>query len=215
MKNFTLLCLLVSLILISCGKSTATNQMTEQANIVQTMVATISQVMTPGQTMPAPTNPGGTPIPTNSGPNPEHLSKLMEGVDAWNEWRTQNPSIIPDLNYAILTEAELFGINLKKAKLFKAQLNNANLGKANLGKANLSKANLVAVNLVEANLIEANLVGANLDKANLNSALLYGADLTNAILTGAKLTNSKYNATTKWPEGFDPVAAGAKLIVPK
>ena len=215
MKNLTLLCLLVSLTLISCVKSTTTNQMTEQANIVQTMVATISQVMTPGQTMPAPTNPGGTPIPTKSGPNPEHLSKLMEGVDAWNEWRTQNPSIIPDLVHAKLAKSNLVKINLKKAKLSKAQLNNAHLGKANLAWADLNRANLTQAYLSRVNLKNANLGYANLKGANLTNANLIGANLSMADLTEAKLINAKYDSKTKWPEGFDPVAAGAKLIVPK
>lgn len=185
MKKLSLFCLVVSLVLISCGKTTPTNQMTEQANIVQTMVATLSQITTPEQTMPAPTNPGGTPIPTKSGPNPEHLAKLMEGVDAWNEWRTQNPEIKPDLIKAILQ-------------------------RVNLTRANLSRANLMGANLRGAILIKANLKLANLINANL-----IGANLTGAILTEAKLTYAKYDSRTKWPEGFDPVAAGAKLIVLK
>jgi hypothetical protein len=190
MKKIFLFSLFISLVLVSCGKSPTAVQGTETPN-VQTLVATV-------QTVQAPTAQGGTPAPTKSGPNPEQLAKLMEGVDAWNAWREQNPSILPDLSYAKLAGGKFFGINLKQAKLYKAQLNNANLGKANLAGANLSKANLK---------------GANLEKANLKSANLIGADLTDAILTNALLTNAKYDSTTIWPAGFDPVAAGAKLVV--
>ena len=54
--------------------------------------------------------------------------------------------------------------------------------------------------------MEANLRGAILSEANLRGADLRGADLRRADLRGAK-----YNADTTWPEGFDPVAAGAVM----
>jgi uncharacterized protein YjbI with pentapeptide repeats len=41
---------------------------------------------------------------------------------------------------------------------------------------------------------------------------LVGANLRWADLTGAHLSDAKNNADTTWPEGFDPVAAGAVLV---
>ena len=35
---------------------------------------------------------------------------------------------------------------------------------------------------------------------------------TGANPKGANLSGAKYNADTKWPEGFDPAAAGAVLV---
>ena len=109
--------------------------------------------------------------------NPDHLAKLMEGVQAWNDWRVQNPRIIPDLESADLGQA-----NLEKFDLLKAVMSNAKL-------------------------VNANLKGADLSKANLRGADLSMADLSEAILTG-----TRYDSRTKWPEGFDPVAAGATLV---
>jgi uncharacterized protein YjbI with pentapeptide repeats len=57
--------------------------------------------------------------------NYEHVALLKKGVDAWNEWRGQNPDIRPDLGGANLSEA--------------------NLSAAYLGRANLAGANLSAV----------------------------------------------------------------------
>jgi hypothetical protein len=39
--------------------------------------------------------------------NSEHLAKLEEGVDAWNDWRKANPGIVPDLNGADLSGASI------------------------------------------------------------------------------------------------------------
>ncbi len=46
--------------------------------------------------------------------------------------------------------------------------------------------------------------------AVLSLANLGGADLFEAILFEADLSGAKYNDATKWPDGFDPVAAGAE-----
>lgn len=57
----------------------------------------------------------------------EHLSKLREGVDAWNAWRVQNPDKVPFLKGADLQHADLREANLKGADLEGADLSGANL----------------------------------------------------------------------------------------
>jgi len=49
--------------------------------------------------------------------------------------------------------------------------------------------------------------GASLDGANLDGASLFGASLF-----GASLNRAKYSKYTVWPKGFDPAAAGARLV---
>lgn len=61
--------------------------------------------------------------------------------------------------------------------------------------------------LVGADLRSADLRGADLRGANLSDANLEGADMS-----GADLYATQYNSGTKWPEGFDPEAAGAILV---
>ena len=53
--------------------------------------------------------------------------------------------------------------------------------------------------------------GSDLTEADLSDARLDNADLTGAILYSARLRGATYNAQTRWPKGFDPVAAGAIL----
>jgi len=127
----------------------------------------------------------------------EHRKILMEGVDAWNEWRRQNKSITPflsgaflgkaDLNNADLKAADLRGANLMTAKLSNANLSGAQLLGANLTYANLSSAKLLWANLSDAYLSGARLPGADLSKAHLSSAKLFEADLRNANLSSTNL----------------------------
>ena len=125
------------------------------------------------------------------------------------------------LDEANLCRANLYGANLFGANLFGANLTEAHLRKADLAEAMLARGNLAGVSLASANLelavlTEANLRGANLAGANLSWTLLdadlTGADLTDAKLYKADLTGAKYSSTTRWPEGFDPIAAGAILV---
>src|SRR5215208_41987 len=116
-----------------------------------------------------------------------HLDILQQGVEAWNSWREQNPSIVPDLSKSALSGANLSGANLSGANLSGANLSGANLFRADLSGADLTWANLRRANLSEAYLSGALLFEALLTKADLSRANLSGARLTRANLSGADL----------------------------
>ena len=115
----------------------------------------------------------------------EQLAILKQGVEVWNNWQRDNPSVEIDLRNANLRETILPGANL-----WNAYFTVANLTKANLNGANLTKADLYGANLREANLREASLPGANLSEAHLNGADLTRANLSGAILPGANLSEA-------------------------
>jgi uncharacterized protein YjbI with pentapeptide repeats len=117
--------------------------------------------------------------------NEEHLKILMQGVEAWNRWRKENPDVHPDLREADLSEAHLNRVDLS----------DAHLGKATLCRANLSWAHLSGATLRGANLREAYLIQANLSEANLNLADLSMADLTGADVRGARLMEADLSGT--------------------
>lgn len=129
-----------------------------------------------------------------------------------------------DLQEAFLYRANLQGTNLttanlEKAVLAEADLSNATLLASNLRRARLMAAQLWAADLWGADLEMAELSGANLRCAKLSFTHLHAADLTGAQLQEADLEGADlshaglygatYNDDTKWPEGFDPEAAGA------
>jgi hypothetical protein len=122
--------------------------------------------------------------------DPEHLKLLEQGVDVWNAWRSEKPSIRPDLSGADLRRANLTGADLSMTYLAGTILQNATLDGANLRFAYLAGAALDGANLAGAILVGANLAGADLRKAtleeaNLRFAILREADLGGAILRWA------------------------------
>jgi uncharacterized protein YjbI with pentapeptide repeats len=141
--------------------------------------------------------------------NEEHLARLREGGAFWdwNDWRENNPQIVPDLREADLsgrdlTMAWLAGVDLTRANLSDAKLHGGSLSGANLTGATLTDADLRGAdlrravlreailpraNLSEAKLPEADLHRAFLPWANLREAKLHAATVTEAILSGADL----------------------------
>lgn len=120
------------------------------------------------------------------------------------------------LNFAELNEAKLDLAKLNGATLFLATLNGADLRGAKLTGAEMTGAKLLLAELNEADLRGAEMTGAELNGATLTGAKLNGATLTGAELTGAKLDDHYagspiYDEHTKFPEGYDPEAAGFKL----
>ena len=145
--------------------------------------------------------------------NPEHLAKLKDGVEPWNQWREQNPEIRADLSGANLGMANLCETNLSNANLLGANLDGANLTGADLSKAILSRANLLGANLLGVNLTDAHLIDAHLRAANLFGANLLGADLRVADLREANLDEANLSeanldgANLSWAS-----VSGANLI---
>jgi uncharacterized protein YjbI with pentapeptide repeats len=148
--------------------------------------------------------------------NDEHVALLKQGVDAWNDWRKQNPDIRPDLSEADLRDWDLRIVDLSKACLIDTDLSmavlsdavftgaicssNTDLSGARLVRAKLSGVNLTGASLIDANLnmailnrtrlVGARLVGTRFFKADLSRANLRGADLWAATLVDTDLTGA-------------------------
>lgn len=120
----------------------------------------------------------------------EHLKILRQGVAPWNQWRKQNPEIIPDLSGAILCKEDLRKANLLGAVLGEADLSAANLSEANLIGANLTRANLSEADLWKADLSVAILMRTNLLRADLSEAVLIMSTFSGAILIEANLSGA-------------------------
>jgi len=121
----------------------------------------------------------------------EHIELLRRGPRPWNEWRAENPSIIPNLVSISLSigDRQLGPINGGPINLAYARLRDAFLRFATLTKANLEGADLADADLRDARLEAANLAGADLSNAFLDRADLAGANLAGANLCGASLVD--------------------------
>jgi hypothetical protein len=137
--------------------------------------------------------------------NQEQLERLLQGAKGWNQWRQENPGIIPNLDGAYLCGVYLRGADLRYAKLSGANLSYAKLSRADLRGAflrgaflrgaflrgaDLRYAFLHGADLRYAFLHGADLRGANLSYAKLSRAFLRGADLRGAYLSYAKLSRA-------------------------
>jgi TIR domain/Pentapeptide repeats (8 copies) len=125
----------------------------------------------------------------------KHLVQLGQGVEAWNEWRHNNPKVTPDLTGADLTRDDLLGANFSGANLTRADLTGVDLTGANLIGAHLTAAYFTGANLTGADLFAANLTRADLTGANLTGTFLSQAILTGANLIGAHLTAAYFTGT--------------------
>jgi uncharacterized protein YjbI with pentapeptide repeats len=128
--------------------------------------------------------------------NENHLQIIKKGVDIWNRWRQENPSIKPDLSNAWLFKADLSGADFSNANLSNAILTRANLTNAIFTEANLYRATLIRAKLRKAILDGVNLMGADLSGANLTGAYLHRAKLDWANLSGTNLRTAIITCAT-------------------
>jgi uncharacterized protein YjbI with pentapeptide repeats len=152
--------------------------------------------------------------------NPEHLAKLKEGVEAWNQWRRDFPDVRPFLNGADLRGVDFrvpdpvsrdhpgsgkflgnllrqinyapseVGVNFEDVELNDARFNEANLVRANLTRAKLQRTKFTGAILREAEIFDSNLSEATLEDADLRKARLVKVSLRGANLRGANLSGA-------------------------
>jgi uncharacterized protein YjbI with pentapeptide repeats len=114
------------------------------------------------------------------------------------EWVIPNdPNVSPD---DIEPGADLFDVNLSKAKLEGANLSRANLRNATLVDANLSGADLSNAHLIDSDawgidLSNSDLTNADLKRARINNSNLKEADLPGANLRMADLSESSLDSS--------------------
>jgi len=75
------------------------------------------------------------------------LPLIRKGISGWEQWRSKNPHIVPDLSWADLKGIELRGVDLSYANLAHADLSKADLTGSILTHADLSEAKLHEVKL--------------------------------------------------------------------
>jgi hypothetical protein len=155
----------------------------------------------------------------------KHVEILRRGPRAWNVWRQDNPSHIPNLDDAALSLSErqlgpINGgpINLRSASMQRAFFRSANLSTGDLEAADLSGANLAYARLDGANLKGANLRGAVLDYVDFNGAVLMGANFNGASLqhaqnlTQAQINDSTCDAATILPPHLENPASRLEVV---
>ena len=127
--------------------------------------------------------------------NDEHVSLLLEGSDAWNRRRIEQP-FTPDLSNLSLRDR--FQEDGKLDADGHVRLPGIRLEGANLRGADLRYARLYGAKLNGADLTIADLTGAQLENADLNNANLYAAKLQYANLREAKLVGTNLSRTRFW-----------------
>lgn len=108
----------------------------------------------------------------------EHLAILRGGVEGWNDWRTSNPDVQPDLRNS----------NLKGT-----DLRSANLGWVNFNGANLEGANMISTDLKRSSCCGTNLHAADLGRSNMNHTNFSGADLSEANLSRTAISGTNFS----------------------
>jgi hypothetical protein len=141
--------------------------------------------------------------------NSEHVKLISQGAKSWNQWRDENPFVVPDLsgsemNGHVFWDEDEGSFNLNDSNLSKTWLIGATFAAAKLKNANLEGAFLVGADFSPrvsgsssgytqsgyANLASANLRETYLNFADFTFAEIGNVDFTRACMGRTNLGNN-------------------------
>lgn len=145
--------------------------------------------------------------------NNDHLAILSKGIEYWNNWRKENPSVVPDLSHAHLYRGWFVNGNFDNCNLESAVFGDSTSGGATFQNANLNHTHFMGATLAHANfegaLFEdtsfalANLQGANLRKSNLSNLWMAQSNLSEANLSGCTIENTNLKFANLYKTNVD------------
>ena len=128
-------------------------------------------------------------------------ARVLGEPDVRGDGRKQSLAFLSRFRYYI-PSAQLWDADLKGADLSDSYMVGAHLAGADLQGADLSRSDLSDVGLS----------GANLAGAKFTNAIVREVYFGNANLAGADFSGATFDKYTRWPAGFDPLRAGARLV---
>lgn len=140
--------------------------------------------------------------------NEEHVAILKRGVEAWNQWRRENPDVRPDLrhlNFETIPDVTDYGPDLENINLSYTALQKTSFRNARLYKANLQEADLPFADLCYACFVDSNLSGAVVRVARLGSAVFQNCNLRGADLAYCSAKETSF-------EGSDLTGANLEYL---
>jgi uncharacterized protein YjbI with pentapeptide repeats len=134
--------------------------------------------------------------------NLDHIKILNQGAQIWNDWRKNNPEVIPDFSGFIFTYTyndvpNLTGVDLSHANLQGADITGPDRDwpgetAPTFENANFEAADLSGISMFRTHFTNANLRNANFQGANITSVGFRGADLSYASFSGAILERTGF-----------------------
>lgn len=115
--------------------------------------------------------------------NVKHQDVLDKGVEAWNQWRKENPNIQPDLSRSDLT-----GKKLDEADFTKVNFNGTRFYETSLYRVSFSESDLTNADLTGVNLFSSTLTRTILNKTILKRAYIRGVSFTESTLIDTDFT---------------------------
>ncbi|MBW7910917.1 MAG: pentapeptide repeat-containing protein [Alphaproteobacteria bacterium] len=115
-----------------------------------------------------------------------------------------------DLSETIFNRGRFRNVGFFETNLRNADFTDAEFEKGSFS-GDLSNAIFKNARFHQTSFRKATLDGTDFSNAQIFNSHFAELDFSKANLAGIQLTGSTYTCETKWPEGFDPVAAGAKM----
>jgi hypothetical protein len=160
--------------------------------------------------------------------NPDHVAKLKEGAEAWNEWR-DSTDVEPDLRNANLSRREFIGYRFEKVRLDSATIHDVRFVNCYFAKGSFHGA-FAADAIFEESYVEscdfggATLTGArfaftiareaNFADVDLSWAYFDTCDLERANFGKARLSRTTFsNVSLRSVDGLDSVVKGLPISV--